>query len=261
MPTARQPRVHDEPAFVLHRHDWSESSLILDVFSRHHGRIALAAKGVKRPSSQFRPVLLPMQPLRLGWTGETEVRSLKSAHWQGGHVMPVGEALLAGFYLNELLLRVLAREDPHPRLFDHYTEAVRMLAAAPHAAPQRAAVLRAFELLLLRDSGVLPDLAVEGASLTPLQPHGLYQLRPQEGLRERSGGAVQACAGAYWLALGQALQAAEPWPALLALGGQDRGALQVQLRQLLHYHSGVSTFQTRRLVVEAQRLRSVTASP
>jgi len=262
MPTPRQPRVHDEPAFVLHRHDWSESSLILDVFSRHHGRIALAAKGVKRPSSQFRPVLLPLQPLRLGWTGEAEVRSLKSAQWQGGHVMPVGEALLAGFYLNELLLRVLARDDQHPRLFDHYAEAVRLLATAPEATLQRAAVLRAFELLLLRESGVLPDLSVEGASLAALQPQVLYQLRPHEGLREGRDDVLPACAGAYWQALALALQQEAPWPALLDLCQAERGgALQAQLRGLLHYHSGVHTFQTRRLVVEAQRLRIAAALP
>lgn len=262
MPTPRQPRVQDEPAFVLHRHDWSESSLILDIFSRHHGRMALAAKGVKRPSSQFRPVLLPMQPLRLGWTGDAEVRTLKSAQWQGGHVMPVGEALLAGFYLNELLLRVLARDDPHPQLFDHYAEAVRRLACGPDAAAQRAGVLRAFELLLLQASGVLPDLSVEGASLMPLQVQGHYHLWPEEGLRPRQEGQAQACTGAFWLALGQALQADAPWPLLLPLlCSPAASALQPQLRQLLHYHSGVRTFQTRRLVVEAQRLRAVAPTP
>lgn len=62
-------RFTDEPAFVLHRYDWSESSLVLEVFTRHHGRIALVAKGVKRPTSQFRPVLLPLQPLQITWTG------------------------------------------------------------------------------------------------------------------------------------------------------------------------------------------------
>jgi DNA repair protein RecO (recombination protein O) len=107
--TPRQPRVQDQPAYVLHRHDWSEASLILDVFSRAHGRLALVAKGVKRPSSQFRPVLLPLQGLRLSWGGDAEVRTLKSATWAGGHVMPTGDALLAGTYLNELLLRLLAR--------------------------------------------------------------------------------------------------------------------------------------------------------
>lgn len=124
---AKLPRVHDEPAYVLHRHDWSESSLILEVFSRRHGRVALVAKGVKRPHSQYRSVLLPLQPLRLGWGGDAEVRTLKSAQWQGGHVMPMGEALLAGYYLNELLLKLLARDDPHEPMFDHYADAVQAL--------------------------------------------------------------------------------------------------------------------------------------
>ena len=159
-PKAKQPRVHDEPAYVLHRHDWSESSLILEVFSRRHGRVALVAKGVKRPTSQFRPVLLPLQPLRLAWGGDAEVRTLRSAHWQGGHVMPGGDTLLAGYYLNELLLKLLAREDPHPALFDHYADAVLALAEGQQA---QAAVVRAFELLLLREAGLLPALDVESA--------------------------------------------------------------------------------------------------
>src|SRR5690554_7463183 len=126
-------RVHDEPAFVLHRYDWSETSLILEVFGRGQGRIALVAKGVKRPTSQFRPVLLPLQPLLLSWGGEAEVRTLKSAQWQGGHVMPTGDALLAGSYLNELLMRLLARDDPHPRLFDDYALAVQLLSERSEA--------------------------------------------------------------------------------------------------------------------------------
>ena len=90
---------------MLHRYDWSESSLILEVFSRHHGRIALVAKGAKRPSSSFRPVLLPLQPLRVAFGGDAEIRTLKGAEWVGGQVMPTGDALLSGYYLNELLLR------------------------------------------------------------------------------------------------------------------------------------------------------------
>ncbi len=99
---------------MLHRYDWSESSLILEVFTRHHGRMALVAKGAKRPSSSFRPVLLPLQPLRVAFGGDAEIRTLKGAEWVGGHVMPTGDALLSGYYLNELLLRLLARDDPHP---------------------------------------------------------------------------------------------------------------------------------------------------
>ena len=118
-------RTTEEPAYVLHRYDWSESSLILEVFTRHHGRIALVAKGAKRPSSNFRPVLLPLQPLHLNFGGDAEIRTLKGAEWVGGHVMPTGDALLSGYYLNELLLRLLARDDPHPRLFDAYAGMVR----------------------------------------------------------------------------------------------------------------------------------------
>ena len=177
---AKASRVHEEPAFVLHRHDWSESSLILEVFSRHHGRVALVAKGVKRPTSQFRSVLLALLPLHLGWGGATEVRTLKAAQWQGGQLLPPGEALLAGYYLNELLLKLLAREDPHPALFDHYAQALALLAAG---APQ-AGVLRAFELLLLGELGWLPALDHDSASLQPLQPERRYQLQAQGGLHE-----------------------------------------------------------------------------
>jgi len=252
----KQPRVHDEPAYVLHRHDWSEASLILEVFSRQHGRVALVAKGVKRPSSQFRPVLLPLQPVRLGWGGDAEVRTLKSAHWQGGHVMPSGDALLAGCYLNELLLKLLQRDDPHPALFDHYAQAVAALA---HAQVAQASVLRAFELLLLREVGLLPALDEEGASLQALQPKTLYRLLPESGLQSVRHAQDSGSPGAQWQALQQALDSPTPFAALLqALQSevQERGALRQQLRTLLHYHSGVRVFQTRQLMVDAQRLGS-----
>ena len=77
-------RIADEPAYVLHRYDWSETSLILEVFTRHHGRVALVAKGAKRPTSSFRPVLLPLQPLSLAFGGDGDIRTLKSAEWVAG---------------------------------------------------------------------------------------------------------------------------------------------------------------------------------
>ena len=122
-------RISDEPAYVLHRYDWSESSLILDVFTRNHGRIALVAKGVKRPSSSFRPILLPLQPLHVAFGGDAEIRTLKGAEWMGGYVMPSGDALMSGYYLNELLLHLLARDDPHPILFDIYANVVQVVAS------------------------------------------------------------------------------------------------------------------------------------
>ena len=160
-------RVSDEPAFVLHRYDWSETSLIVEVFTRHHGRIALVAKGAKRPNSSFRPILLPLQPLHLAFGGDAEIKTLKSAEWQGGYVMPGGDALLSGYYLNELILTLLARDDPHPGLFDVYANVVRVIASEHGEVLQTA--LRTFELLLLREIGLLPQLDVQTMTLHPLQ--------------------------------------------------------------------------------------------
>jgi DNA repair protein RecO (recombination protein O) len=249
--TTKQPRVHDEPAFVLHHHDWSEASLILEVFSRHHGRVALVAKGVKRPSSQFRPVLLPLQALRLGWGGDAEVRTLKAAHWQGGHVMPSGDALLAGYYLNELLLKLLARDDAHPVLFDHYAQAVRCLAEPSET---RSGALRAFELLLLREVGWLPALDHEGASLHPLDPTSVYLLLPEAGLRAGHPDDPHGLQGRTWQALQQALDQPRPFEALQTVCAEGRGRLRRQLGALLHYHCGVRAFHTRELVRQAQGL-------
>ena len=173
-------RVADEPAFVLHRYDWSESSLVLDVFTRHHGRMALVAKGAKRPHSNLRPVLMPLQPLQLNFSGEQEVRTLTSAHWIGGHVFPRGDSLLAGFYLNELILKLTAREDPHEPLFDLSAQVVKILASGLE--PTLWPLMRAFELLMLRGLGFLPNLDAQSASLQPLNGQTPYALLAPMGL-------------------------------------------------------------------------------
>ncbi len=176
----RRTRVADEPAFVLHRYDWSESSLVLDVFTRHHGRMALVAKGAKRPHSNLRPVIMPLQPLQLNFSGDHEVRTLTGAHWLGGHVFPRGDSLLAGFYLNELLLKLMAREDPHEHLFDLYAQVVKILASGLE--PTLWPLMRAFELLLLKGLGLLPNLDAQSANLQPLGPQVLYALLAPLGL-------------------------------------------------------------------------------
>ncbi|HEY9095834.1 MAG TPA: DNA repair protein RecO [Hydrogenophaga sp.] len=249
-------RSAEESGFVLHRYDWSESSLILEVFSRNHGRIALVAKGVKRPTSQFRPVLLPLQPLMLSWGGDAEVRTLKSAQWQGGHVMPTGDALISGSYLNELLMRLLARDDAHPVLFDLYALAVRLLAERGDA---QAVIVRAFELLLLREMGLLPDLSLEGASLAPLAPSSQYVVEPETGLRLAHGDDPYSLSAEQWSALHAALQAPDPLIATLRACAPFEGSLRPQLRRLLHYHCGVRQFKTRQLMVEVQAMSRSTA--
>lgn len=244
-------RYTDEPAFVLHRYDWSEASLVLEVFSRQHGRMALVAKGVKRPTSQFRPVLLPLQPLLLSWGGDAEVRTLKSAQWQGGHVMPTGDALLAGSYLNELLLRLLARDDPHPRLFDHYRSAVELLAANVEA---QTWVLRAFELVLLREVGLLPDLAHEGSTLAPVQPQAHYVIDAENGLRAAREQEAHTLTGEQALMLQAALDNTQDARALWQACASCAAPLRRPLRTLLHYHSGVQVFKTRQLMLDVHAL-------
>lgn len=261
MATAR--RFSHEPAFVLHRYDWSESSLILEVFTRHHGRAALVAKGAKRPSSNFRPVLLPLQPLSLNWSESTststntdgsEIHPLKGAEWVGGHTMPMGDALLSGTYLNELLLRLLARNDPHPALFDAYAAVVRVLASEHGDALEP--LLRAFELLLLRELGLLPALNVETLTLTTLQAQTRYSLQPEGGLCLATTAQERASlSGAQWLPLDQALTGRGlRLSALLQACAPVAAELKPQLRVLLQYHCGQPLLRTRQLMMDIQTL-------
>ena len=246
-------RISDEPAFVVHRDDWSESSLILEVFTRHHGRVALVAKGAKRPSSSFRPILLPLQPLRVAFGGEAEIRTLKGADWVGGQVMPTGDNLLSGYYLNELLLRLLARDDAHPRLFDAYAGAVSVLASGHAEALEPA--LRAFELLLLREIGLLPSLDAQTLTLAPLDADARYTLAAEAGLLavdeedERP-----ALPGGRWASLQRALDDPAPFHPVLRESAPALAELKPMLRSLLHYHCGVGQLRTRQMLVDLQSL-------
>lgn len=245
-------RFSDEPAYVLHRHDWSESSLILEVFTRNHGRVALVAKGAKRPSSSLRPILLPMQPLHIAFSGDAEIRTLRSAEWMGGHVMPGGEALLSGYYLNELLLTLLARDDPHSGLFDIYAQVVEAIASG-HA-EALSTVLRAFELLLLRETGHLPLLDVQTMTLAELQPQSLYVLVSEGGLRQAGNSDRHGVLGRQWQSLQRALESSSALADTAHACAGIVNELKPQLRALLHYHCGVSTLRTRQMMVDLQSL-------
>jgi DNA repair protein RecO (recombination protein O) len=249
-------------AFVLHSHDWSESSLILELFTREAGRVVAAAKGAKRPTSQLRAVLMPFQRITVQFArtrGDeaAEVHTLRAAEW-GGEAAPLhGAAWFAGFYLNELLLRLLARDDAHPRLFDAYAAT---LGALDGGEAHSESALRAFELLLLQETGVLPELHLVTLTQAPVHPQRRYVLRPELGLAEAAAHDT-AISGACCLALARALQA---WPA--GAGGRDafialqdvcRAELQplkAQLRAQLHYHLGGAALRTRQMMIDAQRL-------
>src|SRR5512141_2483082 len=142
-------RVDHQPGFVLHSYPWRETSLVVEFLSRDFGRVALVARGAKRPTSHFRGLLSPFNPLAVGWSGRNDIKMLVRADWLGGMQPLRGDALLAAFYANELLVRMLARLDPHERLFGSY---VALLQALSHETRHDTA-LRIFELDLLQDIG------------------------------------------------------------------------------------------------------------
>ena len=252
--TTRSPSVL--AAYVLHRYDWSESSLILDLFTREQGRVAVAAKGAKRPHSQLRSILLPFQRTlvslgRLSTAeGAGEVQTLRSAEWGGGAAMLTGAALFSGFYLNELLMKLLARHDPHPALFDAYAATLPGLMAADDGQVQ--AALRAFELTLLRELGVLPELSLVTSTQQALTETNRYTLLPEAGVAVPRNG-ESALGGSVWIGL----QAALDHGSLAALQQACSSALpelKGVLRAMLHYHLGSSTLRTRQVMMDVQNL-------
>ncbi len=254
--TARRGASAALQAYVLHHYEWSESSLILDLFTRERGRLAVAAKGAKRPYSQLRVVLLPFQRLHvsLGRGADepgAEVHTLRAAEWAGGMPMPSGSALFPGFYLNELLLRLLARQDPHPRLFDAYAQVLPALAEPDEALAQ--AALRAFELTLLREIGVLPELSGVTLTLQPLRPDAPYMLRPEVGVAAAASAEPNPFTGAQLVALQAALEHGSVM-ALRAACGATLPALRGALRKLLHYHLGTPVLRTRQVMADVRKL-------
>jgi len=249
-------------AYVLHSYDWSETSLILDLFTRDEGRVTVAAKGAKRPHSQLRPVLLPFQRIltsisRPARDESSEVLNLRSAEWAGGAPMLGGAALFSGFYLNELVMKLLARHDPHPLLFDAYAASLPALASADDTLSQ--AGLRAFEFVLLREIGLLPQLNRLTATQGPLDAAAAYQLRPEIGLVAWQQG-EGVLAGAQWLGLQLALDRGGLAELQLACA-QALPALKTTLRGLLHYHLGSPRLRTRDVMIEAQQLIEAPPAP
>lgn len=173
-------RIHSQIAFVLHRYAYRESSMIIEIFSRDYGRLSLIAKGARRPASIFRGVLQSFVPLSLGWTGKSEIKTLVQVDWVGGVTPLSGELLLSAFYLNELLLRFLPKEDPHPVLFDAYVASITELSENKHLAY----TLRVFERVLLRESGYGRAFIAEEINLNEIENESEYVFDPQCGWKK-----------------------------------------------------------------------------
>ena len=177
----RLVRVHETPGYVLHATAWRETSLIVQAFSRDHGWVTLVAKGAKRPHSVLRPELSVFQPLLLSWSGATEVKTMTRAECAGVHPLP-GPAMMSCWYMNELMFRLLPREDPHPGLFDAYVIALQQLAAGQTAA----GALRKFEWTLLKETGY--GLDQEPPDFDDAQQEPQLRARLRERLAEHLAG-------------------------------------------------------------------------
>ena len=179
-------RINNEPGFILHTYPFKETSVVAEVFTRSHGRVALIARGARRPSSALRGLMQPFTPVLLSWFGKSELKTLHAAEWQGGLIAPQGRALMCGFYLNELLLRLLARGDAHERLYAAYVGTLENLAGQARLADFEA-ILRHFEKNLLFEIGYGATFDIEAGSGMPIDPEAHYVFQPERGALRASG--------------------------------------------------------------------------
>ncbi|WP_172600054.1 DNA repair protein RecO [Sulfuricystis multivorans] len=230
-------RIDGAAAFLLHSYPFSETSLILEIFAREHGRLALLARGARRPRSALRGVLHAFQPLELAWFGGGEVKTLARAEWLGGLPLLVGSGLLVGYYLNELLMKLLPREDPHVALFDAYGSALGDLARGTIEA-----AARRFEKILLRELGY--GLRLEhDAQGQPIEPRRSYRYQVERGaLPAEEAGSGPCVSGQTLLDLAEDNYAD---PRTLA------EAKPLMRTLLAHYLEG-QPLQTRRVFIDLQ---------
>jgi DNA repair protein RecO (recombination protein O) len=241
--TRAQPRDrhNGQPGFVLHSYPYKETSLIVDVFTRDFGRIGVVAKGAKRPHSKLRGVLQTFQPLSMSFSGRNELRTLIDAEWVGGMLPLERTALLCGFYLNELLVKLLARDDAHPVLFDQYVDTLNQLA---HGEPAQI-VLRKFERALLKETGVAADLSRCAPSGEAVAAGQEYVVDPERGPRPR--------------------RLADMWPAVdgqtlldMQAGSYDDARTQLEAKQLMRFllahQLGGAPLNTRQILIDLSQL-------
>ena len=193
----RSRRVALTPGYLLHHRPWRDTSRILEVLTREHGRLTLFARGVRGPRAKLAAVLQPFQLLLLSWSGAGEAAQLTGAERALTPVPLSQPCLLAGFYLNELLLKLTTRHDALPELFDHYHRTLEQLRSGAPLEP----CLRVFEKRLLEVLGYGLDLATEARTGLPLEPDAYYDFRPGVGLLPARGGAARALCGRSLLSL------------------------------------------------------------
>lgn len=243
-------RVNLQPAYVMHSRPYRDSSALLDVFTAEYGRISLVARGLRRQSRRGSgaAMLQPFTPLLVSFSGHSPLKTLVATEAARGMLTLRGERLFSGMYMNELLVRLLHRNDAHPMLFAAYDEALHALAGSSAVD----AVLRRFEFTLLDELGYGFDLAAEGGTGQALHAGHWYRYEPDVGLvdaGERGDPSVSVFSGSDLLAL-----------AAGEFGGPARQAAKRLLREALAVHLGQEPLRSRELF-RAAAARSTGESP
>ncbi|MDX1404287.1 MAG: DNA repair protein RecO [Woeseiaceae bacterium] len=170
-------RVYNEPAWILHHRPYRDSSQLLDILSRDHGRLALVAKGSRRAKSRLRGILRPFLPLQMSWVIRSDLGTLVGAEMHGNPLGLTGDTLISGFYVSELILKLTHRHDPQPEIFELYSRTIERLVGSDNVAP----ALRQFEIALLRILGYALNLDHDTETHDPLDPGKRYEYRVEVG--------------------------------------------------------------------------------
>ena len=243
MSPAKNTRHKEQPGYVLHSYPYQETSLIVEMFTREFGRVGMVAKGAKRPHSPLRSVLMPFHAVTLDWSGKSDLKTLRTAEWRGAFRLLKGRALICGFYLNELLLKLLHRDDPHDILFDIYEQTLHALLEGE----DHAIVLRCFEKRLLSELGYALILDRDTESQRPLEAHRRYQY-----IIDRGPVPVNAQHGGSGLELlGQTLIDMNRDHYTSTLTQQQSKSL---MRTLIGHYLGNQTLHSRQLLIDLQGL-------
>ncbi len=165
-------------AFVLHRQAYSETSLLVDLFTEQQGRVRVLAKGARRPKSVWRGILQPFTPLLVRFSGKAGLKTLSKGEAVSLTLPFSGNVLYSGFYINELLMRLLEENTAYPALFDNYLKCLMALAATPEYLEEN---LRQFEFFLLKELGYAVDFEHCAGSGEPVSPTMTYRYTPQQG--------------------------------------------------------------------------------
>ncbi len=233
---------HDnQQVYILHTYPFKETSLVVELFSRQFGRVAAIAKGARRPRAAMRGMLQSFQPLLATWSGKSELRNLHGVEWRGGLHVLHGQALICGFYLNELMLRLLPREDPHEGLFEHYETALGRLSRDE----SHSLILRSFERKLLQELGYALSLEHEADHAVPVEPDRWYCYILERGpVRLEDGQSGVQLTG----------------KTLLDMARDDYSDTQTLLqskqlmRALVSHYLGEKPLHTRQLLIDLQQL-------